>query len=130
MRPEKHFKNRPPDFEVKVRFLRVEDVGRSKPAFQGYRPDLVFADEPHTWMIWPDFLGEDGASFSAGIAIPELVRADMYVCYEEVRPMLRHIVTVGRNVRMVEGSHTVATGEVTAVKNLPNDLDEHDGTAI
>ena len=115
-------RSRLPDFEVAVTFLEESEGGRKTPADQGYRPDLVFADDPHTWMINPEFLRDDGTSYPVGARVPRAVRANMYVIYEESRPQVRDIVRVGQKVRMVEGSHTVATGEVIAIKNLPNDL--------
>jgi hypothetical protein len=90
---------------------------------------MAFADEPHTWMISPRFIRDDGSSFPPGEPIPELVRANMFVVSAEARPLVRPVVTVGRKVRMVEGSHAVAVGEVTSIKNLPNDLAEHEGAA-
>lgn len=122
--------DRLPDFEVVVSFLTPEEGGRTMPAHQGYRPDMVFADEPHTWMIWPDFLREDGSPYTLHEPVPRHVRADMYVCYVESRPLVRSIVHVGRKVKMVEGSHPVAVGEVTAIKNLPNGLGEEADAAI
>jgi hypothetical protein len=90
---------------------------------------MLFADEPHTWMISPHFIRDDGSSFPTGQPIPRVARANMFVISTEVRPLVRPIATVGRKVRMVEGSHAVAVGEVTAIKNLPNDLAEHEGAA-
>lgn len=113
--------DRLPDFEVAVSFLAPEQGGRRTPAHQGYRPDMVFVDEPHIWMIWPDFLHEDGSSYELNEPVPRQVSADMYVMSNEVRPLLRPIVYVGRKVQMVEGNHPVAVGEIIAIKNLPTD---------
>jgi hypothetical protein len=113
--------NNDPDFEVVVRFLRPDEGGRKKPAHQGYRPDMVFVDAPHTWMIWPEFLRENGSPYELHEPIPEHVRANMYVCNPEARPSLRPLVHLGREVQMVEGTHPVAVGKVTAIKNLPNE---------
>jgi Elongation factor Tu C-terminal domain len=113
--------SRLPDFEVAVTFVDAEEGGRRTPATQGYRPDMIFADDPHAWMINPEFLRDDGSSYPVGARVPRSVRANMYVIYEERRPLVRDIVRIGQAVRMVEGSRTVATGEVTAIKNMPND---------
>ncbi len=92
------------------------------PAHQGYRPDMLFANEPHTWMIWPEFLREDGSSYSLHEPVPSNVRANMYVANPETRSLVRPIVLIGRKIKMVEGPHPVAVGEVTAIKNMPNEL--------
>lgn len=118
-----------PDFEVRVRFISQDEGGRKTPADQGYRPDMTFAGEAHTWMINPEFLRDDGSSFALHEPVPQSVRANMYVIHEEARLLARDIVYVGRRVRMVEGSRPVALGEVTAIKNLPNELSEHEGSA-
>src|ERR1700729_1674997 len=118
-----------PDFEVAVAFLDAAEGGRKTPASQGYRPDMVFESDRHTWMIHPEFLREDGSSYSIGARVPRSTRANMYVFSTHVRQLLRNIVRVGEKVRMVEGSHAVALGEVTAVKNLPNELSEYEGAA-
>jgi hypothetical protein len=127
--PQARDQSRLPDFEVVVRFLGADEGGRKTPAHQGYRPDMAFADEPHTWMISPRFIRDDGSSFPTGEPIPHLVRANMFVVSAEVRPLLRPVVTVARKVRMVEGSHAVAVGEVTSIENLSNDLAEYEGAA-
>ena len=113
---------REPDFEVEVRFLTPEEGGRKTAAHQGYRPDMVFVGEPHTWMIWPEFLREDGSPYELHEPVPldATARANMYVCYDELRALVRPFVYVGRKVHMVEGTYPVAVGEVTALKNLPN----------
>ena len=92
--------SRLPDFEVAVTFLEESEGGRKTPADQGYRPDLVFADDPYTWMINPEFLRDDGTSYPVGARVPRAVRANMYVIYEESRPKVRAIVRVGQKVRM------------------------------
>ena len=107
-----------------MRFLTPEEGGRKTPAHQGYRPDMIFADAPHTWMIWPEFLREDGSSYALHEPIPIHVRANMYVCNPEVRSQVRPIILIGREVKMVEGTYPVAVGEVTAIRNMPNDLAE------
>lgn len=124
------FADRLPDFEVAVTFLTPEEGGRTMPAHQGYRPDVVFADEPHTWMIWPKFLREDGSLYALHAPVDRRVKADMYVASAEDRPIVRPVVHVGRQLKMVEGSHAVAVGEVTAIKNLPNGLGEDVDAAI
>lgn len=121
--------NRVPDFEVVVSFLSPKESGRNTPPHQGYRPEMVFGDDPHVWMISPEFLQEDGSSYPRGAPIPQSVRANMYVISPQVRSLLRPILSVGQKVRMVEGAHPVATGKVTAIKNLPNPLDEHETAA-
>ena len=102
-------------------FLDPLHGGRKTPANQGYRPDVEFAG-PMTFMINPEFLGEDGSSYPIGASIPMSVRANMYVINEESRPLVRKIVRVGLDIRIVEGTHAVATAVVTQIKNLPNEL--------
>jgi hypothetical protein len=114
--------NELPDFEVTVTFLSAEDGGRKTPANQGYLRDIVFEEEPYTWMIHPAFLRADGSPFARNEPVPQDVRANMYVFSDHVRPWLREIVHVGRKVRMVEGNRTVAQGAVTAIKNLLHDF--------
>lgn len=82
---------------------------------------MVLVDAPHTWMIWPEFLRENGSPYELNERISGRVRANMYVCNPEVRPLVRPLVYIGRKVQMVEGTHPVAVGEVTAIKNLPNE---------
>ena len=86
--------SRLPDFEVTVTFLSAEEGGRTWPARQGYRPDMGFADERHVWMIHPEFLREDGSSYSLGDPVPPSVRANMYVLNPESLVLIRDGVCV------------------------------------
>ena len=83
---------------------------------------MVFVGAPHTWMIWPEFLRDDGSPYELYEAIPidATAHANMYVMNDEVRPLVRPFVHVGRKVHIVEGACPVAVGEVTAVKDLSN----------
>ena len=90
---------------------------------------MVFEGEPHVWMINPEFLQKTARLIPLGEPVTRSVRANMYVISPQARPLLRSIVCVGRRVRMVEGTYPVATGEVTVIKNLPQDLGEFEGAA-
>lgn len=90
---------------------------------------MGFSGKPGISMINPEFLREDGSAFALHEPVPQSVRANMYVIHEASRLIIRDIAFVGRGVRMVEGSRTVALGEITAIKNLPNELCKHEGSA-
>lgn len=83
---------------------------------------MTFDGEPQVWIINPEFVDENSSAYDLGQPVPGTVRANMYILSAQARPLLRSIVYVGRKVSMVEGMHPVATGEITAIKNLPNAL--------
>lgn len=65
--------SRPPDFEVTVTFLTADEGGRKTAAHQGYRPDMGFGDASDIWMIWPEFLREDGSRYLDNEHVPRSV---------------------------------------------------------
>lgn len=89
---------------------------------------MGFERERYIFMIHPLFVGTDGSSYPIHEPVPQTVRAYMFVISEHVRPWLREIVHVGREVRMVEGNRTVAKGTVTRIENLFHDF--RDGIEI
>jgi len=119
---------RAPDFRVTYRLFTAEEGGRKMPPFQGIRWDFCYEDKAintSTWMIWPEFLGLDGAVLSPG-PIPELGQANMFCLNPDARGFHRQYIQPGVRGYFVEGPRRVGVCEVVEVlgllQKLPSEL--------
>jgi hypothetical protein len=108
-------KSQNPGFRISVHFI---PFARNTPPLQGrYRP-LLRIGGMLIGSVWPDFLDNEGRLLSSGSIIPPDCQADMFIYAEEVRTLLRDVISVGRRIELAEANHPVATGEVTCVSDL------------
>ncbi len=111
------------DFEAVIRVLTPDEGGRQSPAFNGIRWDFAYAeDEPadEIYMIWPEFLDEDGVSFSTDRPLPvdRSLQARMRIVVPEMRVFHRRRIRPGTRFFCHEGSRRVAEGVVTRLTGL------------
>ena len=108
----------PDDFEAMIRIFREDEGGRKSPPFNGIRWDLNYAEELPSvglYMIWPDFLNDDGVSLPQTKSLPvdRLLRARMHIVIAEMRSQVhRSRIKVGTRFYCCEGPRRVAEGEV------------------
>jgi translation elongation factor EF-Tu-like GTPase len=62
-------------FVARIRFLSREEGGRASPAFQGYRPMLLFDGDETYRDLSVSFLDEDGGALQSGSSVPVEVTA-------------------------------------------------------
>lgn len=114
----------PDDFEVTIRIFTEDEGGRKTAPFNGIRWDLNYAEEPPAaglYMIYPDFLGDDGHSLPVDQALPvdRPIRARMRILIDEMRAQVhRSRIKVGTRFYCCEGSRRVAEGQVTLITGL------------
>lgn len=111
------------DFEAMIRILPYEEGGRASAACNGIRWDFNYAMEPPQaglYMIYPDFLGEDGQSVRQGQPLPVNVplRARMRILRIEMRAFHHTRISPGVRFYCCEGAQRVAEGAVTRVTGL------------
>jgi translation elongation factor EF-Tu-like GTPase len=115
------------DFEAVIFVLRSDEGGRKIPARNGLRWDFTYAEEASSenlYMIWPDFVDENGVSLQKDMDLPVGVglRARMTVVVDEMRERLhRAKIKVGTRFYCCEGSRRVAEGQVTKITGLFDD---------
>jgi hypothetical protein len=121
----------PPDFEVRYRFFSTAEGGRlSGPSQQHYRCDWAYegddASETGIFMIWPEFMAEDGSIQPEDSQVPLAGIATMWVLVPEMRADVhRRRIRVGVRGFFMEGSHRVAEATVTRVLALHTNPDVH-----
>ena len=111
--------HRSPDFEAAVSF--IPGSRRSLP-FQGFRGDIRYDDDEGNlvWMVWPRFLGTDGAELPDGAAVPANCTANFYIANEATRNDHRARLRVGLHFNVVEGLRPVASCTVTKLLAIAN----------
>jgi translation elongation factor EF-Tu-like GTPase len=117
----------PDDFEAVICILRSDEGGRKTPARNGIRWDFNYAEEApseNLYMIWPDFVDENGISLRKDMNLPLGVglRARMTIVVDEMRHRVhRARIKVGTRFYCCEGPRRVAEGQVTKITGLFDD---------
>ena len=110
-----------PDFEIEYSW--VSEVQRP---FQHMRSDFrypeTFNDEG-IWMIWPEFIDNDGNVILNFETLPESGRATMWILVREEKylKMHRERLKVGLVGELVVGSRVLARAKVTKILGLKNE---------
>jgi len=110
-----------PDFEARITILTADQGGRQQPPHNYIRWDLGYAnaEDPNAlYMIWPVFLDEQGQPIAKGIPLVGTYTAHMHIVVQEMLPFHKTQIAVGTRFNCHEGSHVVATGEVTRLLAL------------
>ena len=108
------------DFEAKITILTESEGGRSIPPANGIRWDFLYAEDAEgelkpLFMIWPEFISDDGLLIPSGIDLCGTYRARMYVVDETMKEKTHNQrIKKGVEFYMVEGPHVVAKGIVTS----------------
>lgn len=113
----------PADFEVRYRFLGSEEGGRTNPPFQGYRCDWAYEGDDIAltgiYMIWPEFLTEEGLPLPEGVTVPSFGTVGMWIVNHELRVNIhRNRIKEGVMGYFMEGGRRVAEATVTRVIGL------------
>lgn len=112
------------DFEAAVRILGPQEGGRRTPPANGVRWDFAYADDPpgaSLYMIWPDFLDDQGGSRPSDTPLPVGVEltARFFILNDDLRRDV-HRARLREGVRFYchEGSRRTAEGRVIRVIGL------------
>lgn len=114
----------PDDFEASIRILSFEEDGRQSPPFNGIRWDFCYVEDApakHLWMIWPDFMDEQGNSLPTDelLSVGVNLAARMTILVDEMRVEVhRKRLAVGSMFYCHEGGKQVAVGQVTKITGL------------
>ena len=119
---------RPPDFEVRYRFLTAEEGGRrTGPPLQGYRSDWSYEGDDVAegiYMIWPEFLAEDGSLFPENVPVSVTGHASMWIVSHDMRTRVHRLrIHEGIKGYFMEGGLKVAEAIVTRVIALHTNSD-------
>ena len=109
------------DFEAEIRILGPEEGGRNSPPHNFIRWDLGYIDrEPDDpiYMIWPNFLDDNGFPIPKGVPIEGNKIARMHILVKEMLDFHRQRLAVGTEFNCHEGRRIVATGKVTKLLAL------------
>ena len=122
MRTYENIRGYPADFVVTYRLYSCSEGGR-KITFQHLRCDFMYeGDDPVSdgiFMIYPEFLAEDGQPIADGIPIPLVGSASMFILSPEMRASVHQSrVKVGTRGYMMEGSRKIASLEVVQLVGL------------
>ncbi len=115
--------NGEPDFEVSYTIDPDPEVADIKPK-QGLRCDFMYdGDDPKIdgiYMIWPEFLDEDGNIIAdKTIDVDPVGKANMWILRPEIRDQIhRGRIKVGTKGFWVAGSMKIARVEVTKIIGL------------
>ncbi|MCR9086525.1 MAG: hypothetical protein NXH97_07275 [Rhodobacteraceae bacterium] len=120
-----------PDFEVEITILTEEQRGRKTPPHNYIRWDFGYAeDNPHEpernldaeiYMIWPNFLDDDGTPIEKGIPLIGTYKARMHILVKEKLDYHRKRISVGLKFNCHEGARIVARGVVTKLRAISPD---------
>ena len=118
----------PADFQVRYRFLSAEEGGRhTGTPFQRYRCDWSYeGDDPlkGIYMIYPEFMAEDGSVFPEGVPVPVSGLATMWILSHDLRVQIhRERIREGVRGYFMEGARRVAEAVVTRVIGLHANTD-------
>ncbi len=115
----------PDDFEARIRILRHDEGGRSKPPYNGIRWDFAYdgddIEKTGIYMIWPDFIDDNGDSISSEKPLPvdHNLLARMTIVSDEMREEIhKDRITEGIRFYCHEGGKRVAVGHVTKITGL------------
>lgn len=122
---------REPDFEAEIAILTEEQGGRKMPPFNYIRWDFGYAEdnplEPkrnldaQIYMIWPNFLDDDGTPIEKGIPLIGTYNARMHILVREMMDYHRKRILVGLKFNCHEGARIVARGVVTKLRAISPD---------
>jgi hypothetical protein len=116
------------DFEARITILTEEEGGRKTPPVNGIRWDFLYAqDDPADgiYMIWPDFFGDDGSSFSTDTRLEGTLHARMHIARKEgIAAWHQNRLLEDTEFYCVEGSTKVAKGVVTKLTGIKKHYDE------
>lgn len=111
-----------PDFEAEITILTTEQGGRTNPPHNYIRWDFGYAEdnplEPERnlsatiYMIYPNFLDEDGVPIPKGIPLIGTYKARMHIVVREMLEYHRSRLSVGTKFNCHEGRRIVARGTV------------------
>ncbi|EAQ44817.1 hypothetical protein MED193_21946 [Roseobacter sp. MED193] len=117
-----------PDFEAEITILRVEEGGRTVPPHNYIRWDFGYAEdnplEPrrnlsaNIYMIYPNFLNEDGVPIPKGVPLNGTYNAYMHILVRDMVDYHQSRLSVGTNFNCHEGSRIVARGTVTKLRAI------------
>src|SRR2546425_515358 len=119
----------PPDFEVSYRFYTHAEGGRhSGPPFQHYRCDWSYEGDDISrtgiYMIFPEFVSEEGGIVPEGIPVPVSGRATMWIVSHEMRLRVHRVrLKDGVEGFFMEGQLRVAEAVVTRILGLRTNSD-------
>lgn len=110
-----------PDFTVRYRYLGPAE-GIRPPSLQQYtRLEFLYdGDDPQRdgcWIIWPEFLDQDGKPLPKG-PVPNEGTAHMFILNADLRPMHRDRIRVGTKGYMVYGTIKASGCEVIEILAL------------
>ena len=114
------------NFEAEIEIFPLGDTTRSTHPFNGIRWDLRYAEDDdrpgdekfQIYMVWPEFLDDDGNSIPHGVPLIGTYRALMHIVVEEMIDVHRQRVTVGTEFFCTEGRRKVAKGVVTSLSPM------------
>jgi translation elongation factor EF-Tu-like GTPase len=120
-----------PDFEAEITILTEEERGRQTPPHNYIRWDFGYADdnplEPERnldkeiYMIWPNFLDDDGTPIQKGIPLIGTYKARMHILVKEMMDYHRKRISVGLKFNCHEGARIMARGVVTKLRAISTD---------
>jgi hypothetical protein len=111
------------DFEAQIVILARTEGGRETPPRNGIRWDLMYEEDdcgdPHLYIIWPEFINEDGDALPRDLPLSGTLQARMHILNDELaKSVHKGRVQVGTRFFMMEGAHKVARGTVSRVTGL------------
>ena len=112
--------NKEPDFEATITVYPPGPTGRRVPARNGIRWDLRYRSDPaNIYMIWPEFVTDEGELISSDVPLIGTYRARMYIVSGDMKDKVhREKMKVGVKFYMVEGPIECAEGIVTKILNM------------
>ena len=114
------------DFEARITILTESEGGRSIPPSNGIRWDFIYTEDAEdeenvkdkdcpVFMIWPEFVSDDGFLIAEGIDLCGTYRARMYVVDDIMKEKVHNQrIKEGIEFYMVEGPQIGAKGIVTS----------------
>lgn len=118
----KRLYDRQHEFEAEIMILRADEGGRSSPAFNGIRWDLLYTEDSpedgRIWMVWPEFVDEAGDALPGHLPLVGRLRARMHVVNADAIAVHRKRIKVGTEFYCVEVPHRVARGRITHFAGL------------
>ena len=120
----------PADFEVRYRFYTAEEGGRrTGPAWQYARSDWAYdgddVAQTGIYMIWPEFMTEDGVVQPEGSPVPWSGLATTWILVPEMRTRVhRSRIHDGVHGYFMEGGRRTAEAIVTRLLGLHSNPDQ------
>lgn len=108
----------PGAFEAEITIFTEQEGGRKTPPKNGIRWDLTYAEnnpEGRMFMIWPEFIDENGDSIDTGVPLTGKLKARIHIVVKEMMEFHSGRISVGTKFFSMEGPKKVAKGVVTKV---------------